>query len=60
MKNRLFEFEDLDWFPNYLRDYMTDYLRFILNAGNFYLPVTPLILEGLNKTGSDQIIDLCS
>jgi hypothetical protein len=60
MKNRLFEFEDQNWFPAFIRNYMTEYLRFLLNAGNLYLPVTPLILEGLKKTGSEQIVDLCS
>ncbi|MFC0771974.1 hypothetical protein [Terrimonas alba] len=57
---RLFEFEDLDWFPNFLRESMTDYLRFILNAVNFYYPATTLIKEGLENAEHFTIIDLCS
>jgi len=58
--NRFFEFEDLSWFPNTIRESMTDCLRFIVTTINIYQPVTPLILEGLHKTHSKQIVDLCS
>ena len=57
---RLFEFEDLDWFPNFIREGMTDYLRFIFNAADFYYPVTPLIKEGLENSKHFAVIDLCS
>ena len=57
---RLFEFEDLSWFPNFLRQSMTDYLRFVLNAVNFYYPVTPFIREGLDNAKRFTVIDLCS
>ncbi len=57
---RLFEFEDQDWLPAAIREGMTDYLRFILNTGNFYEPVSPLLLELLQATGSAKFIDLCS
>ena len=60
MKNRLFEFEDQAWLPAAIREGMTDYLRFILNSGNFYEPVSPLLLQLLQATGADSIIDLCS
>ena len=60
MKMRLFEFEDQDWLPAAIREGMTDYLRFILNSGNFYEPVSPLLLELLQSTGSANFIDLCS
>jgi hypothetical protein len=60
MKNRFFEFEDQPWLPATVREGMTDYLRFILNSGNFYQPVSPLLLQLLKVTGSDNIIDLCS
>jgi hypothetical protein len=58
--NYLFEFEDLPWFPNTIRESMTDCLRFIVRTINIYQPVTPLIIEGLHQTNSNQIIDLCS
>jgi len=57
---RLFEFEDLGWFPNFLREGMTDYLRFILNAADFYSPATTVIMEGLQNAGQFSVIDLCS
>ena len=57
---RLFEFEDMDWFPNFLRESMTDYLRFVLNAVNFYYPATALIKEGLENAERFTVIDLCS
>jgi hypothetical protein len=58
--NHIFEFEDLDWFPGTIRESMTDYLRYLITKVNFYQPIIPLIIEGLNQTNSNQIIDLCS
>ena len=61
MKRRKgFEWEDQAWFPSFLRQYMMDFLRFVLNAGNLYQPVTPLLLHVLQQTGSTNVIDLCS
>ena len=60
MKISLFEFEDLSWFPRVFREGMTDYLRYILSMGNFYLAITPLIAEGLAHTGAKGLVDLCS
>lgn len=60
MKISLFEFEDLSWFPRIFREGMTDYLRYVLSLGNFYLSITPLIAEGLAQTGATRIVDLCS
>jgi len=59
-KNLLFEFEDLSWFPNTIRESMTDYLRYLITALDFYKPVIPLILGGLDQTKTNQITDLCS
>jgi hypothetical protein len=56
----LFEFEDLKWFPDRIRESMTDYLRYFLTVTDFYSPAIPLIREGLEKTGRSRIIDLCS
>lgn len=58
--NILFEFEDLHWFPNSIRESMTDYLRYLLTGLNFYQPIYPLLLEMLDKTKTNQIVDLCS
>ena len=60
MKIRLFEFEDKAWLPENIRAGMTDYLRFILNGGNFYEPVSSLIMELVQKTAAVKVIDLCS
>ena len=56
----LFEFEDLKWFPSFLRNYMTDFLQFISNKFDVYKPIVPIIEEGLEKSKSDTIIDLAS
>ncbi len=60
LRNYLFEFEDLAWFPDTIRESMTDYLRYLITQVDFYRPIVPLIIEGMNKTGADRIIDLCS
>ena len=60
MKLRGFEFEDQPWFPAILRDSMTDYLRFLFHTFKLYQPVLPLIRNGLVKTNTHQILDLCS
>jgi len=60
IKDYLFEFEDLSWFPDTIRESMTDYLRYLIASLNFYQPIIPLIIEGLKQTNSNQIIDLCS
>lgn len=60
IKNHIFEFEDLTWFPDTIRESMTDYLRYLITTLNFYQPIIPLIIKGLNQSNSNQIIDLCS
>ena len=60
MRIHLFEFEDLSWFPNSIREGGTDYLRYLLNAVGFYKPIIPVISQTLDKIGEDQILDLCS
>ena len=60
MNNRLFEFEDKKWLPEIIREGMTDYLRFVLNSGNFYEPVAELIVQLLIVTDSKQVIDIGS
>ena len=56
----LFEFEDLDWFPAFLRDYGTDFLQFLSNKTKMWKPAIPLIEEALKNEGTNQIIDLAS
>lgn len=60
LRDYLFEFEDLAWFPNTIRESMTDYLRFLITKVDFYRPVVPLLIEGMKSSNTNQIIDLCS
>jgi hypothetical protein len=60
LRDYTFEFEDLTWFPDTIRESMTDYLRYLITKIKFYQPIVPLIIDGLNNTNSSQIIDLCS
>ncbi len=56
----LFEFEDQQWFPSFLRDYGTDFLQFLSNKTKMYKPIISVIEKGLKKSKTDQIIDLAS
>lgn len=56
----LFEFGDQKWFPSFLRNYMTDFLQFLSNKTKLYRPVIPVILKGLEHSGTNSIIDLGS
>lgn len=56
----LFEFEDQQWFPTFLRNYMIDFLQFLTNKGKIFKPVIPLIEKGIEKSGTNQIVDLGS
>jgi hypothetical protein len=60
LRDYLFEFEDLAWFPNTIRESMTDYLRYLITKVDFYRPIVPLIIEGMNKSNENQVVDLCS
>lgn len=60
LRDYLFEFEDQAWFPNTIRESMTDYLRFLITKVDFYRPIVPLIIEGMNNSSTSQILDLCS
>ena len=56
----LFEFEDLKWFPGFLRNYGTDFLQFLSNKTKMYKPVVPLLEETIKKSKTHQIVDLGS
>ncbi len=60
MRFRLFEFEDLSWFPDVIRSGMTDFLRYFIPMLNVYQPVTPFLLEVLEQTQQKHIVDLGS
>jgi|SRR3990172_5387144 len=60
MHIHLFEFTDQSWCPRIIRQYMTDYLHFLITKGKIYKPAIPIIKEIIDKTGIDELIDLCS
>jgi len=56
----LFEFEDKSWFPDVIRQGMTDYLQFIADKFDFAKPIMFVVEKGLQKSGTNQIVDICS
>ena len=58
MRLRLFEFEDLPWFPAVIRSGMMDYLRFMISALRIYQPIVPLLAEALRRSGQCQLLEL--
>jgi SAM-dependent methyltransferase len=59
-RRHLVEFEDLRWFPALLRNYMTDYLRYVADKFDLFTPVAPVLVELLRRTGCVHILDLGS
>ncbi len=59
-RKHLFEFEDQRWFPDFLRNYLTDFLQFVSNKFNVYKRIVPLLSETLSKSGNSTIVDLAS
>ena len=55
-----FEFEDLSWFPENLRNYTTDFLQFVANVFDIYKNVIPIIEKGVESIGNNTIIDIAS
>ena len=53
----LFEFHDLPWFPGAWRDVITDVLRVFSIHANPYRPVYPLLLDALEESRSEAILD---
>ena len=58
LRLRLFEFEDLPWFPNVIRAGMMDYLRFMISRLGTYRPIVPLLAEALRRTHQTQLLEL--
>jgi hypothetical protein len=58
---QLFEFEDLPWFPQVVRECMTDFLSFLGQRGQVvYASFAERLATALDATGDDTILDLCS
>jgi len=61
MKRRhLFEFEDLPWFPERIRNYITEFLCTIAEKFNMFGPVVPTINELIAKSENPIVVDLAS
>jgi hypothetical protein len=56
----LFEWEDQVWFPDFLRNNMTDFLRNMILWQGIYDPAVPILKSLIVKTGKDTVVDLCS
>lgn len=56
----LVELEDLPWFPAVLRDGGTTYLEFAVRLSGHAKALVPTIAAALRRTGSTEIVDLCS
>lgn len=56
----LFEVADFKWFPQFLRNYLTDFLQFLSNKTKLYKPIIPILKKGLDLSNTHQIIDLAS
>ncbi|RYE32459.1 MAG: hypothetical protein EOP42_09400, partial [Sphingobacteriaceae bacterium] len=59
-ETRFFEFEDQSWFPDIIRSGMTDFLRYLIVFLDVYQPIVPLLLEVLNQTRQNHVVDLGS
>lgn len=57
-RRHFFEFEDLSWFPQRFRSYLTEILR--MHVEQIYIPVAPLIAEMIEEHSCAKIVDLCS
>lgn len=55
-----FEFEDFSWFPANIRNYMTDFLRHSTIRMKLHKPMVSILTSAMEKTGTPQIVDLCS
>lgn len=57
---RLFEFEDLSWFPDSIRRGGTDYLRVFIKLTGLYAAAWPVLKEVLRQQNEQTVLDLCS
>ncbi len=56
----LFEFEDQEWMPPFLRNYVTDFLSHLSNQLDIFKPIVPIIGKALESSSKKTIIDLGS
>jgi hypothetical protein len=56
----ILELHERPWFPQNLRDLVTDALQFVLNAGRVYRPVEDRLSRAVKAAGASRVVDLCS
>jgi len=56
----LIEIHDQDWCPRTVRDGETDYLQFVIATTKPYAAMVPILAAALQRTGTRQVLDLCS
>jgi hypothetical protein len=54
------ELHERPWFPQGLRDLVTDALQFILNVCRFYQPIAGKLEQAISESGARRVVDLCS
>src|SRR5580704_15793963 len=57
---QLIEIHDQPWFPCFLRDQVTDDLQVLLNIGKPYRDILSQLRKGIERSGADGVLDLCS
>jgi hypothetical protein len=57
-RTHLFEFEDLPWFPQVIRQGMMDYLRHMIEWTEFYRPCARVIKDVLQQSNTNTAIEL--
>jgi hypothetical protein len=56
----LLEIEDQAWCPPVVRDGVTDFLRYMGDAGQVYAPAVPVLAEALRRVDAKQVVDLAA
>jgi hypothetical protein len=54
------EIEDQSWCPAVIRDGITDYLQFTINAAQAYKPIADRLANVIRSSATPNVIDLCS
>ena len=54
------EIHDQHWCPRMVRDALTEYLQFTIAATKPYAAMAPILTRALQRTGTRQVLDLCS
>jgi hypothetical protein len=57
---QLFEFNELSWFPEILRNAITEVLRVLSDSLAIHEVIRPVLEHVIRQSGANKIIDLCS